>query len=315
MRFAVVTVFAALVLSAAAPARAQTAADFELMMQWMAGRFDNNQQVFEQREAKAARIHDHLHAVVARVQVPAVGTHVFYQQQHSPDDPSKPGRQRLYSFAQDSGAGTITQRWYSFPDPAAVIDAHRDPSKLAGLTPDKLGTTPGCELIWTRDGDAFVGAMKPGACRSTSRSTGRSILVSATYRLMKDALWMSERIEDESGALLSEPPGNVPFKLLRVREFDCWAAVPGTASADLVPVRSLVLHDQGQVLPLVPPGGAEARYSIELAQLRYQNQVAVLKFAVYERGKPEAIAYSWAEPEATKIGINLRYMQSGCSVK
>lgn len=296
-------------------AQAQTSADFDLMMTWMEGRFDNNQQVFEEREAKFPRPHDHLHAIVARVPLPAIGTDVFYLQQHSPDDPAALPRQRLYSFAHDAATGTITQRWYSFPDAKAVQDAHRDPSKLAGVTPDRLGTTAGCELYWTREGNAFLGTMKPGACRSTSRSTGKTILVSAAYRLTNDELWMSERIEEESGALLSEPPGHVPFKLLRAREFDCWAAVPGAASPDLISLRNLVLHDQGQVLPLVPPGGAEARYSIELAQLRYQNQVAVLKFAVYERGNAEAIAYAWGEPEATRIGINLRYMQAGCAVK
>lgn len=308
----------ALSVAFAAVAPAQTAADFDLMMRWMAGRFDNNQQVFEERETKAPHLHDHLHAVVARVSVPGLGAHVFYLQQDTLGDqarPATPGRQRLYSFAQDPATGAIVQRWYSFPDTAAVLDAHRDPSKLAGLTPEKLGTTAGCELTWVRDGDAFVSTMRPGACRSTSRSTGKTIVVSATYRLSKDGLWMSERIEDETGALLSEPPGREPFKLLRAREFDCWAAVPGAASPDLVPVFGLTLHDQGQVMAVVPPGGSEARYSIELAQLRYQNQAPVLKFAVYEPGKTDAIAYSWAESEATRIGINLRYMQSGCRVK
>ena len=135
--------------------------------------------------------------------MPAVGAHVFYLQQHSPDDPSKLGRQRLYSFAQDSATGTITQRWYSFPDPAAVIDAHRDPAKLAGLTPDKLGTTPGCELTWTRDGDAFVGAMKestlPGAVKDAAMSNLSTLVAQTCFRTADGAFHGFEGTNDNSG--------------------------------------------------------------------------------------------------------------------
>jgi hypothetical protein len=52
-----------------------------------------------------------------------------------------------------------------------------------------------------------------------------------------------------------------------------------------------------------------------LSQLRYGQKVPVMKLALYEAGKEQAFAYTWTEPESRKIGINLRWIQVGCSAK
>jgi len=62
--------------------------------------------------------------------------------------------------------------------------------------------------------------------------------------------------------------------------------------------------------------GGEKEYEAELAQLVYQNaKDAVLKLAIYEKENEAALAYSWANAEAERIGINLRWIQTGFTRK
>ena len=44
-------------------------------------------------------------------------------------------------------------------------------------------------------------------------------------------------------------------------------------------------------------------------------RVEVLKVGIYEEGNDESLAYSWAEPGSTNIGMNLRWFQGGCTKK
>ena len=81
-------------------------------------------------------------------------------------------------------------------------------------------------------------------------------------------------------------------------------------------VPGLRLHNEGQVVPLVTESGDETGFSLELARLTYQNtHVAVLKLGVLESATGETVAYSWADPDAVRIGINLGWMQAGLTAE
>jgi len=54
---------------------------------------------------------------------------------------------------------------------------------------------------------------------------------------------------------------------------------------------------------------------MQLAQLRYGGKTPVLVLKIFEKGNDKAIAYSWANADAEKIGINLRFVQTGLSLK
>ena len=74
--------------------------------------------------------------------------------------------------------------------------------------------------------------------------------------------------------------------------------------------------DVGQIVPVVTDDGIETKFAIEVAYCTYINGDNVLKIAVHEAGyvrggKVLPIAYAWSEPDATQIGINLRYIQAG----
>ena len=76
-------------------------------------------------------------------------------------------------------------------------------------------------------------------------------------------------------------------------------------------VRDARWHDEGFLLPLLD-GDQPTGYGVELARLTYQNtRAAVLKLGIVDTATGETIAYSWAEPGANRIGINLGWIQAG----
>ena len=69
--------------------------------------------------------------------------------------------------------------------------------------------------------------------------------------------------------------------------------------------RGVLVHDQGDMLRL------NDKYSAQLAQLVYKNGTRVLKLGIVDNATGKTVAYTWANPEAERIGINLRWVQVG----
>jgi hypothetical protein len=60
--------------------------------------------------------------------------------------------------------------------------------------------------------------------------------------------------------------------------------------------------------------GAPSGYSLALERLTYRDgNVPVLKLSVVSDADGSTLAYAWANPEATRIGINLGWVQIGLS--
>ncbi len=103
----------------------------------------------------------------------------------------------------------------------------------------------------------------------------------------------------------------------RVLHYVGWVALkrsrldPAAGPDDYVLVRDARWHDGGFLLP-VPDGVRPTGYAIELARLTYQNtRTAVLKLGVVDTATGQTLGYSWAQPGADRIGINLRWIQAG----
>ncbi len=293
------------------------ASDLKTMMGLFEGEFDNYEQIWFEKEAKSEYPHEHIHSIFARVSLPSTGENVFYVKQYMDGDPAKIYRQRLYSFAPNEKEKAIELRIYTFPDEKAVTDAHLDQGKLAGLTPDKLRATPGCEVYWKREGEDFLGYMKP-TCRVNSQRLGKTIIITDNLKLNKNEIRINDQAEDEAGNYVFGNKSGEHHKLKRCRYLEGWAVLKkeGTEKEEYEVFRGLRLHDQGQILPLVTKAGEKTKYSVQAAHLIEQStktEVMVLK--IFEQGKEQAISYVWTEPGAERIGINLRWIQAGLTYK
>jgi hypothetical protein len=78
----------------------------------------------------------------------------------------------------------------------------------------------------------------------------------------------------------------------------------------------LTVHNEGQVVPILDPEGRRTGYAFQLARLTYQNtRTPILKLGLIDEATGATLVYSWAEPGAERIGINVRWAQVGLTRK
>lgn len=291
------------------------------MMQWFEGRFDNYAQTIDEKDAKAEFPHERIHSIFQRVKLPQFGESVFYVQQYLDGDPSKIYRQRLYVFSPNKTEKAIELKIYTFDDEKKYTDAHLDQTKLNGLTTANLKATPGCEVYWrlNQTGDKFTGTMKPNACSFVSQKSGKKIYITDDLFLTKDEIWINDQAKDEQGNYVFGNKSGTHHKLKKVRMFEGWTAVLKNGStemtgqdapaADWDGQQNLTIYDQGGTVKI------NDKFSAQLAQLAYKNGTKVLKLGIVENASGKTVAYTWANPEAERIGINLRWIQAGFTLK
>ncbi|MDX2142466.1 MAG: chromophore lyase CpcT/CpeT [Rhodospirillaceae bacterium] len=153
----------AFALTVAGPAAAApTAQDMAELVRLFTGEFDSHDQYRAEERAGIPESERHTEVYIHNVpvQVPALGAPAFYIEEYRDGDPEKVIRQRVATLEVDAAENAIRMKLYFIKDDKAVRGAHRDPTKLANLTKDNTFLLPGCDILWTRDGDNFNGAMK-----------------------------------------------------------------------------------------------------------------------------------------------------------
>jgi hypothetical protein len=318
MKKAVFVIFISLLVSSGSYSQ-NLKSDLSLMMKWFEGRFDNYAQTFDEKESKAEFPHENIHSIFARVAMPQIGENVFYVQQYMDGDLKKIYRQRLYSFTVNKKEKAIELKIFTVPDEKAVLNAHLDNSKLAGLTLEKLDSPKGCEVYWRLKGDKFEGSMKPDACRVVSKRSGKTLIITDDLFLTKDEILINDQAKDDKGAYVFGNKSGVHHKLKRVRNFEGWTAVMKDGSTAMMdqdsPVdaydgqRNLMTHDQGGSVRI------NDKYSAQLAQLTHKNGTKVFTLKIIDNATGKTVAYTWTNPEAERIGINLRWVLAGFALK
>ena len=295
----------------------QAQQDFERFLQWFPGEYDNNEQVWQQgvEEIPEDDRHEHIHHIFLPVKAPAIGEHTFFIRQYQDGDYENVYRQRLYNFKLEEETGAVRLQIFRFKDEVKYKNTNEDPSVIESITMDEVSNMPGCDVFWSSRGDWYIGEMKEKACFYHSERMGQNIYITDTLKLTDSEIWIHDEGFDEDGNRIF---GNdVPHKNRKVRYFKGWAALQKKLideSADeeeMVFFSGLKMHNEGQIIPLITEDGVETGYSVELAQLTYQEtQTRILKLALIDK-EGYAFTYVWANPEAQRIGINLRWMQVG----
>jgi len=295
----------------------------QLFHEWFAGEFDNNEQVWQQATDGMAEEdrHEHIHHLFVPVKAPGVGGQTYFVKQYMGGDYENVYRQRLYDVTWDMDEQAIRLAIYSFNDEQKYRYADKDASTLEQVKKDELRNMPGCDVFWTLKGDHFLGEMKPNACFYYSKRLGKNIYITDTLKLNSEMIWIGDKAFDEEGNKIFGRDEHHANR--KVRYFKGWAGVRadrvGVKTEDpdeTLFVRGIRLHNEGQKYPLVTKDGVETGYTIELARLTYQNtKVAVLKLGLIEEATGKTFTYTWTNPGADMIGINLRWMQVGLTAE
>jgi hypothetical protein len=110
--------------------------------------------------------------------------------------------------------------------------------------------------------------------------------------------------------------------LRRARAVTCWGSVPKTnkkadGSDDWYFTAGLKLHDQGGRVTF---GGGDTGAPPVVLRMRNviwpsgPNKPSLVLYIHKPETPDRAESYSWADPDAKRIGINLRWMQASCTV-
>ncbi|MEM7728883.1 MAG: hypothetical protein AAF311_06360 [Pseudomonadota bacterium] len=107
--------------------------------------------------------------------------------------------------------------------------------------------------------------------------------------------------------------GGPPIHLLRARPFTCWA-MPRKADGTYELYTDLKTHDQGGRVWLEATSD-HPRVGFRLRNVRWPAGANRDSFVLYaHRGdEAEAESYTWASPDAERLGINTRWLQVSCT--
>jgi hypothetical protein len=171
----------------------------------LGGSYDNLAQ------SRASSEHPALKVMVAPVDAPGVGDHVFYVQETAADDARRVLAQRLYvlNVVPKSEQAIMTQ--LEFNEPGRWRDGHLRPELFRALLMQDLRVRAGCELLWSRKPQekgagrktprAFFAATA-GSCRAVSRETGETLKVLQRMELDAEGLAIFEQQRDAAGVLV-----------------------------------------------------------------------------------------------------------------
>ena len=203
--------------------------DFQILLEWFAGEFNNFEQYTtdtyaKEKLAKEIVPHKHVHSIFAPISLDILRKHVFHVQQTNGADLNQIYRIRLYVFSENTENGDFEMRIFKYPSSKEYFDVHEFPQKLSSLTIEQLEDT-GVVILWNKDGKKFKAGAKGGHFTFYSEFFKQKITVKDDITLSKDGIWILDDIYGEDGKLLMGRSDGIPRKLKRCKFYSGWAAI------------------------------------------------------------------------------------------
>jgi hypothetical protein len=166
------------------------------------------------------------------------------------------------------------------------------------------GVAVDCAVTWVQTGEAYAGAPKGSACAD---------IFSGSLKLSAE------------GLEVARADGLPADNFRRARPFECWVAVlrgakhgdqgAGAKDTDWFFTRGVWLHDQGGLATVATDETPARDLRLRLRRVAWPSggNRPSLTLYVFEPGNDRAVSYVWGEFDATRLGINLRWMQASCT--
>lgn len=119
-----------------------------------------------------------------------------------------------------------------------------------------------------------------------------------------------------SSTVIKIADSNSQYVFHKCRYFSGWIQYPPDLDNpdDLFSLRDLTIHDQGGIAEIQIK---DKWYTVELTQLVFAHTIFIMKLAIYDVAikdleiNTKSISYTWTNPDAKRIGLNLRHIISG----
>lgn len=171
--------------------------EVDALVAMLPGSYDNLAQ-----SRAAGNEHPALRLMVAPVQAPLVGDHVFYVQEFAADDARRVLAQRLYVVESPADGQKPIMAQLDFTEPNRWRDGHLNRDLFRGLMPQDLRPRAGCGMTWTRSTTGFTAENDPKSCRVSSRTTGEALKAEQRIELTGDGLALLDQHRDAAGTLM-----------------------------------------------------------------------------------------------------------------
>ncbi|MBA8883371.1 hypothetical protein [Dokdonella fugitiva] len=262
-----------------------------------AGEYDNHEQVWSARENPALIAPPHVHVTVEAT--PRTDWTIWRVQLDA-----TPPIEASWALRTSDADGALV--W--LPHRALVAG----PGRGAAFDPAQWTALDACALRGRATARGVQLAADARACAVLAPGVGpMAALLPLDIEREGDALHVRFYVDQARGTDARE-------SLRRVRRYEGWAALNGagpTAAADSNDWhtdRKVSLGNEGGRYALAYRDGRPSGYSLLLERLSYRDgNVPVLKLSVVDDATGRTLAYAWANPEATSIGINLGWVQVG----
>lgn len=152
-------------------------------------------------QSRASPDHSPLRLMIAPVEAPLVGDHVFYVQEMAADNAQRVLAQRLYVLnpVTDAEMAVLTQA--ELVEPTRWRDGHLRRNLFQSMLMQDLRVRAGCDLLFKRDQGSFAAALT-GNCRGSARDTGEALRIEQRVTLDADGIAIFEQHRDAAGKLV-----------------------------------------------------------------------------------------------------------------
>jgi hypothetical protein len=218
-------------------------------------------------------------------------------------------------FRVSIDANGVTLLPYRATDPAAIAERLSDTAKRFEVQPNEWVELDACALHGTMQAGHLLASVVQASCAGLLPGIGAGAVllplrIDADAEILRVATFADQA---RSPTALQEAQ--------RVRWFNGWAAINGAGphatmeSKDWHEQRKLRIHNEGGRLAILWRDGSRSGYSVELSRQNVGGDSQVLKLALIEDAGARTISYVWANPDATRIGMHLGWVQVGLELQ
>ena len=180
---------------------------------------------------------------------------------------------------------------------------------------DAYGAAVGADAVWrVTQGEKIVSISSAGCTREFARVAAGLTIVDQRGICGPGLMTLTP-----AGMAMKSADGAVR-DMQRGRGFKCWASIPRNVLKDGKPdwwfKQGLMLHDAGGRVTVTTDDAVPQSFTLRMRNVVWPNGNNAPSLVLYVHGNDpdHAIAYSWADPLAKRVGINLRTMQGSCTL-
>ncbi|NJD32740.1 MAG: hypothetical protein FIB04_12740 [Gammaproteobacteria bacterium] len=292
-----------------------------VMAEMLPGHYDNaNQHYFDgRRRLPAEDRHERVSATIRRIDTPAFGRYVFLWVNQTEAAAGSQRTWRIATLEAGPGAEEVTMRFY------LRMQGEIADSELPALKPADLRSTSGCEYVFVRRAEHFVGRQRPRACQFEWE--GQAVYTDNEIQLSRAELWFNDhKFTLATGRRITGTASGEPYWLERSRTFHCYADVPGVGGGVATPFQrydGINLHDKGDTHWFRVATGQEIGLGLRAVTWHVLNEASddfnrnSLVLSVSERladGSVKEHGYAFTDPHAERIAINLKWILANCAI-